>query len=231
MLLRSLFPAALLLFSQLVWCDEGDHYNRVVFQSEASRKVNNDLLTARMSVEINDKQAGRIAQKLNATLNEALKTAGPFSTVKIFTGDQNTVAIYGKNNHFIGYRGHAELRLESRDFDAAAKLIAQLQEKMQLAEIGFSIAPETQKQVENALIAEAIDAFRKRAEAVRGMLNGGAYKLVRLNITQGGSDHALSNNYRARMLADQAVPVSVQKLSGGQSEISVQVAGTIEILP
>ena len=118
MLLRALLPAALLLFCQFAWGDAADHYNRVVFQNEASREVNNDLLVARMSIEINDKQPARIAQKINTTLNAALKTASEFTSVKASTGDQNTEAIYGKKNMFIGYRGHAEIRLESRDFEA-----------------------------------------------------------------------------------------------------------------
>lgn len=231
MMLRSLLSAALLLFSQFAWCDEADHYNRVAFQSEALREVTNDLLTARMSVEINDKQPASVAQKITAALNEALKKADAFSSVKVSTGYQNTEAIYGKKKQFIGYRGHAELRLESRDFEAASKLIALLQDKMQLAEINFSVAPDTQKQVESALIAEAIDAFKKRAEAVRNMLNGASYKLVHLNINNSGRNHAQEGYLQDSLIANFRSRAPVQKLSGGQSEISVQVVGTIEIAP
>ena len=228
-MLRSLLPAALLLFTPFAWCDEADHYNRVAFQSAASREVNNDLLTARMSVEINDKLPGRIAQQINATLNDALKKAAAFSAVKVSTGNQNTEAIYDKNKKFIGYRGHAELNLESRDFESAGKLIASLQEKMQLAGIDFRVATVTQKQIETDLIEEAIDAFKKRAETVRVLLNGNSYKLVRLDINHSGHNQS-RENFRSRMLFD-ANNAPLQNFSGGQSEISGQVSGTIEIIP
>jgi len=228
MMLRYLLPAVLLLCSQSAWSDEADHYNRAVFESVASRQVNNDLLVARMSVEINDKQPARIAQQITATLNEATRLAGSFSTVKVATGYQRTEAVYDKNNLFTGYRGHAEFRLESRDFEASSKLIALLQDKMQLAAIDFSVSPETQKQIESVLLAEAMDEFKKRADAVRRMMNGQSYKYVMLNINPGGRNFA-QDGMLARNFEAKAIPM--QKLSGGQSEIRVQVAGTIEIVP
>jgi predicted secreted protein len=228
MFLRTLLFVVLLLSCQLAWSDAADHYNRITFQSDAAREVSNDLLIARMSVEINDKRPALIAQKINATLNTALKKAAAFGTVKTSTGDQNTEAVYGKKNQLIGYRGHAELRLESRDFDASSELISQLQATMQLAGIDFSIAPETRKQVEGALIAEAIDAYKKRAEAMRGFLNGSAYKLVRLDI-----NHS-SNNFQdeygnTRLLFRNRE--SKPTLAGGKSEVHVQITSTIEITP
>lgn len=228
MLLRTLLLTALLLFCQLAWSDAADHYNRITFQSEASREVGNDLLVARMSIEINDKQPARIAQQINATLNTALKKAAKFDTVKSSTGDQNTEAVYGKKNKLIGYRGRAEIRLESRDFDASSELISQLQASMQLAGIDFSIAPETRKQVESSLIAEAVDAYKKRAEAMRGLFNGSAYKLVHLDINH--SNNNLQDEYKnVGMLAFNRV--SKPTLVGGKSEVRVQVTSTIEISP
>lgn len=240
MKLRYLFLSAVVMlapmspFSQVAWCDEGDHYNRVTYISDATRKVDNDLLTAQVSVEINDKDPARIAQQITATLKEALKTADAFKAVKVSTGYQNTEPVYGKNEKLIGYRGHAELRLESRDFEAASKLIARLQNKMQLTGVSFSIAPETRKQVETGLTAEAIAAFRKQADAVRATLDGKSWKLVRLNINQQADGYDTLRVSRGDGLAKMkfyANNVSNQPLSGGQGEIAVYVTGTIEIAP
>lgn len=228
MLLRTLLSVALLLFCQLAWGDAADHYNRITFQCDASREVVNDLLVARMSIEINDKQPGRIAQQINATLNAALKKAAKFGTVKSSTGDQSTEAVYGKKNQLIGYRGHAEIRLESRDFEASSELISQLQANMQLAGIDFSIAPETRKQVESLLIAEAIDTYKKRAEAMRGLLNGSTYKLVRLDINHSGNN-LQDEDVSTGLL--QFNRVSKPTLVGGKSEVHVQITSTIEITP
>ena len=42
---------------------EAESYNRVDFQVEAAREVANDLLAATMTVEIQDKQPGHVAQQ------------------------------------------------------------------------------------------------------------------------------------------------------------------------
>jgi predicted secreted protein len=222
--------AVLFLFAPLASGDEADHYNRISFSSEASRKVDNDLLIVRMSVEFNGKEPARIAQQLNAVLKEAFRKAEAYSTVKVLTGDQGTEPVYGKNEKFIGYRGHAEIILKSRDFEAVAKLIAQLQDAMRLVGVDFSISPELRKQVEGELTAEAMAAFRKQADAVRVMLGGASYKIVRINISRAyaGSRMEMMNNIgvsKIDNLADQ------QQLHGGQGEVGMQVAGTIEIAP
>ena len=229
MRLHHLSFAALLLLVQPAWSDEADHYNRVTFGSEATRKVDNDLLIARMSVEFNGPQPARIAQQINAVLKDAFKKAEPYNTVKVLTGDQGTEPVYGKNEKFIGYRGHAEIILKSRDFDAVAKLIAQLQNDMRLVGVDFSISPELRTKVEGELTAEAMAAFRKQADAVRGMLGGASYKIVHVNISRAsrGDRMAMMNNNAGKLGLYDAEP---QPLHGGQGEVGVQVYGVIEVV-
>ena len=67
-----------------------ESYNRVDFQVEASREVSNDLLTTTLSVEMQDPQPAKVAQHLNSVLNNALKRADSFKSVKVSSGNQNT---------------------------------------------------------------------------------------------------------------------------------------------
>ncbi len=235
MLLRKLLPAILLLdvllfTGPLAWADAADHYNRVTFQSIAAREVPNDLLVARMSIEINDKQPAPIARKMTSVLNAALKTAEAYPAVKAANGDQNTEAVYNRKNQLIGYRGHAELRLESRDFVAASQLIAKLQKTMQLAGMDFSVAPETRRQTEDALLAEAENDYKKNAQAVSVLLNGSGYKLVNQVVNQGGDNTSieLMQGMVDNMRNKEFKPLN---LAGGKSEIRVQIISTIEITP
>ena len=100
------------LLSVNAWANaEADSYNRVDFQVEASREVANDMLEANMTVEIQDKQPDRVSQQINTALNDALKKASAFDTVKASSGNQNTYPVYGKNNQIDAWRGHGEIRL------------------------------------------------------------------------------------------------------------------------
>lgn len=217
-----------LLFFNFSAQAEAEPYNRVDFQIEASREVGNDLLTTTMSVEFQDKQPARVAQHLNTSLNAALQTAAAYSTVKTTSGTQNTYPVYGKNNQIDAWRGHGEIRIESRDFKAAGELIMQLQNTLQLSDVQFSIAPETRATIESALITESIKAFQSRADAIRLAIGAKSYKTVHLSISTGG----MPPRYPAAMIrgaavADAAIPAS--EFASGETRMTVQINGTIEL--
>jgi predicted secreted protein len=181
-----------------------------------------------MSVEIQDKQPASVAQQLNTRLNDALKKAAAFSTVKASSGNQNTYPVYGKNNQIDAWRGHGEIRLKSRDFKAVGELIMQLQAGMQLTGLQFSVSPDTTAQTENALIAEAIKAFHSRADAIRTVAGAASYKTVHYSISSGGMPPVYPvAMLRSRAMSDAAIPSP--EFSGGESRMTVQINGTIEL--
>src|SRR5262245_14093032 len=157
-------------------------YNVVEFQAEAQREVQNDLLNATLYVELNDANAAALANALNTRVNDALRVAKEYKTVRVRSGDNRTYPVYSKANVLQVWRGRGEVRLESRDLEAASALIAKLQSNMQLAGVNFSVAPETRRTVEDQLTVEAVAAFKARAEVLKGALAGRGYKLVRLNM-------------------------------------------------
>jgi predicted secreted protein len=217
------------LLSLSLWAHaETEPYNRVDFQVEAAREVANDLLVAGMSIEVQDKQPARVAQQINSAINDALKKAAAFAGVKVTSGNQSTYPVYGKNNQVDAWRGHAEIRLESRDFKAAGELIMQLQSSLQLTGLDFALAPETRAQNEGDLIAEAIKAFQKRADAIRAAVGARAYKNVHFSINSGMPPvYAKAMMRAAPMAADAAIPEP--EFAGGDTRMTVQVSGTIEL--
>lgn len=206
---------------------ETETFNRVDFQVDAAREVANDLLTASMTVEIQDKQPGRVAQQINTALNDALKKASAFSTVKASSGNQSTFPVYGKNNQIDGWRGRGEIRLESSDFKAAGELLMQLQPALQIGGVQFGIATDTRAQTENALIAEAIKTFQARAEAICAAVGAKSYKTVHFSINSGGMPpHYPVQMMRGVAMAEAAIPAP--EFAGGESRMTVQINGTIE---
>ena len=226
-MLRSILFTVMFTLAALSHAEES-FYNRVDFQTEASIEVSNDLLTAQMNIEVSDPSPTRVAQRLNDTLNHALNKAANFPTVKSRSGNHNTYPIYSKDNHLDGWRGKAQLVLESRDFKAAGELIGILQQHMQLGGVQFSIASETRKALEESLVKDALAAFQKRAEVIRATLSGSAYKIVHININHRGNR---PQPLMGRQIMAMSSEVSAPEFAGGDSNLTVQVAGTIEIVP
>jgi predicted secreted protein len=201
----------------------------VELQAEAQRELPNDTVTANLYVELNDANAAALAAAVNTAANEALRVAQEYSSVRVRSGNNQTYPVYAKGNVLQGWRGRAEIRIDSRDFDAASALIGKLQAGMQLGSLSFSVSPEARRQTENELIAEAIAAFKGRAEIVRGALSGRSYKIVHLNVSSGSSAPP-PRFAMARALAAGAPEVAAPNLEGGVSLVTVTLGGAIEVL-
>lgn len=202
-------------------------YNTVSLQASAQRELPNDLLTASLSIEVNESTAAGVAKAINAALNRALAVAKEERAVRAWSGNNQTFPVYTRGNQLQGWRGRGELRLESKDFEAAAKLIGRLQSSLQLQGIQFGVSPEARAAAENALIGEAIAAFKARAEIVQKALGGRGYKLQNLDVSSAhrGPIPRMAMA-RPAMVAEAPQPPA---LEGGVSTITVNANGTIEI--
>jgi len=201
-------------------------YNTVDLQAESQREVGNDTLYAVLFAELNDPDAAKLADALNRIVTEASAAAKDFKSVRARSGNNQTYPVYDRSQRMTGWRGRAEIRLESRDFQAAAALIGRLQSRMQLGQLGFSVSPEVRKSAEDELIGEAIKAFRARAEIVRASLGGRGYRIRHLAVNTGGGFAPRPLMARAGVAAEGVAP---PPLEGGVSQISVSVSGSIEI--
>jgi predicted secreted protein len=228
MLTCSAAGCLLLAATSIVAAENPLRYNTVELQAEAQREVQNDLLNANLYVELNDPNPAALANAINKSVNDALRIAKEFKGVKVRSGNNQTYPVYAKGNVLQGWRGRAELRIESKDFEAASRLIGKLQADMQLASMTFAVSPEARRAVENELITEAIGAFKARAEIVKAALAGRGYKLQRLNVANGYN--VPQPRLAMARVAAAAAEVAAPNLEAGVSVVTVTANGAIEVL-
>lgn len=209
-------------------------YHRVDFSTEVAREIANDQMNAVMSIELSDRDPGRLAQQMNQVINDALRKAAAYPAVKTSSGNQHTWPVYGStltsSSKLESWRGRAEIRLESRDFKAAGELIGRLQDKLQLNGVSFSVAPETRRKTEESLTAEAIGAFRAKAESVQTAWNAKGYRLVQMSLGTNGGGMPQPLLMRASKMMD-AEAVSAPAFEGGESRLTISASGSIELQP
>ncbi|MCX7891726.1 MAG: SIMPL domain-containing protein [Burkholderiales bacterium] len=204
-----------------------ERWNQVDLAAQASREVQNDVVHATLFVEANDVSAANVAAQLNRAIAEALKVAAEAKTVQARTGANATYPVYDRNQKLAGWRGRAELRLESKDFPATAQLIGRLQPPLQLAQVSFAVSPELRRRTEDELIVEAVAAFRARAEVAARALGGRSYRIRRVALdTQGTFPSPRPYGRLAPAAADAAPP---PPLEGGTAVVTVGASGTIEV--
>jgi predicted secreted protein len=211
--------------SQATAADEAPRYNQIHFQVERSRPVENDRMQAVLSLTAEDDNAARLADQINRSMDAALKTTKARAKVEARTGGYRTYPVYNKEKI---QRWHAtqELLLESSDFAELGNLIGQLQERLQITSLIFSVSSARRAAIEDELIAQALDAFKQRAELVRKQLAAKAYRIVDVSINTGGGQPAPIMMRAAALAAESVAPPAVE---AGTSTLSVNVGGVIEL--
>ena len=206
--------------------DDTPRYNQIHFQVERNRPVDNDRMHAVLSLTAEDDNAARLADQINRSMDGALKTAKTRPGVEVRTGSYRTWPVYDKNK-IRRWRATQELLLEGSDFAELGNLIGQLQERLQVSAISFSVSPARRAAVEDGLIAQALDAFKQRAELVRKQLAAKGYRLVNVSInTSDGQPVPLMRGMAMEAMDKAAAPPA---LEAGTSILSVNVGGMIEL--
>lgn len=206
--------------------DDAPRYNQIHFQVERSRPVDNDRMHAVLSLTAEDDNAARLADHINRAMDGALKTAKARPKIEVRTGSYRTWPVYDKNK-IRRWRATQELLLEGSDFAELGNLIGQLQERLQVGSINFSVSPARRAAVEDELIAQALDAFKQRAELVRKQFAAKGYRLVNVSINTGGGQPVPLMRGMAMEAMDKAV--APPALEAGTSLLSVNVGGMIEL--
>lgn len=206
--------------------DAPDPMNRVSFRVESSREVTNDWIQAVVGITAEDTDSARLADRINGVMTKALAVAKASPKVQVKSGGYSTHPIH-EDGKLRRWRASQDLILESADVEAVTGLVGRLQADLQLRSISFSISPERRRAVEDELIAEALAAFKARAEIVRKNLGATDYELVQVSInTDGGSQpRPMMMEARAMSVSKVAPPA----LEGGSSRLTVHVNGTVEL--
>lgn len=219
------------LFSALVFlgaarADESDTVlDRVEFQTQAAREVDNDLTRVVLAVEKENADPARLADEINRAMDWALKTARAQAGVRSRSGAYHTFPVYDQQR-IVRWRAAQELILESEQNTTLNGLIGRLQERLQVRSMTFSVSEQQRARTEQALTQEALDNFRERAQAIAERLGAAGYDIVRLQLQDDAGMPPMPVQSMARMLKAEDAAVASE---AGTSRLSVGVYAVIQL--
>nr|WP_232470349.1 SIMPL domain-containing protein [Methylococcus sp. BF19-07] len=200
-------------------------YDRIDLASVARGEVQNDILVAILSSEMEGPKSAALAVEVNKAIAKAVERAKQVPEIEVQTLGYQTSPVYQKER-ISGWRVKQSIRLESPDAGKLGGLLGELQSQLHLESVGYETSPQKRKSAEDGLIKEALGAFRQRAELVTRELGRSRYRIVALRVDTGGAPiRPMALGMRA-MAAEAAVPVP---LEAGTQNIEVSVSGTIEL--
>ncbi|MHB8623154.1 MAG: SIMPL domain-containing protein [Sulfuricaulis sp.] len=204
--------------------DTAPRYNQIHFQVERSRLVDNDQMQAVLGITAEGEDPARLANQINHTMNWALKSAKARDGIEVSSGGYQSYPVYDQNK-IRRWRSSQELLLQGSDFATLSGLIGQLQERLQVTSINFSVSPKRRAALEDELIEQALGAFKQRAELVRKQFAANGYRIVDVSISTDGGQLVPMRLSFAMATKSVASPA----LAAGTSTLTVSVIGIIEL--
>ena len=206
---------------------EEQRYNQVALRAEVSSEVAHDRMHVTLYSEAQHSDPAELAAQTTRTLNQALQAARQSKGVIVSQGSRNSYPVYDdKGQQITAWRERAEVRLESGDFASLSKLTAELMKSLKMGSMQFSVSDPIRKQNEDALLKDAVAAFRARAQLATDALGGNGYKLVSLNLNGGGFQPVMR---ASAMKMDMAESAPTPEIEAGTSQVTISADGIIEV--
>jgi len=210
---------------------EDVHYNQISLRAEASQEVPRDLMVVTLYTEAQNTDAAKLAAEITTAMNKAIGEAKQVKGVTLRQGSRNSYPVYdNKSQKITAWRERAELRLESADFAALSKLTGDLMQTLKMGSMQFTVAKATRIASQDALLKDAVNAFRARAQMATDALGGKGYKIVILNLNSNGYPQPYM---RSEMMMKAAAPAMdsapTPEIEAGTSEVSMSADGVIEV--
>lgn len=222
--IRNILAAVLFLVATYSQAEE-NFYDRVSLDASATAPVANDILVGVLFAEAEGASAAAPGEKVNQDIAWALERSKSTSNIKVQTLNYNTQPVY-RNQTQTGWRVRQSMRLESGDSIALSELLGELQSRLKVESISYTVSPEARETAENELIAEALAAFNTRAELIARELGRQSYKIVQINVS--ANRQQVPRSY-ARGMAMAEASMSAPALEAGEQTLEVSVSGTIEV--
>lgn len=224
----SLFSGLLLVAGHSFAAEEAN-YDRISFAVSAEKEVENDVLTATLFASQTGQNTAELSDTVNKDISWAMAIAGTEGLIESRTLGYTTNPVY-KNGRVDGWQVRQSIELKSKDSKVLSGLLGELQEKLRVQSIAYSISTQVRKTTEETLISEALASFKNRAAQVQANMERSEYRVVQLDIqTAGDFPQPMFRGARSEaMMMSDAAPAA-PNLNAGKQKVRVSVNAQIEL--
>jgi predicted secreted protein len=196
--------------------------------------VEQDLLTARMSVQAEDQDAKVLQQKINTLMSEALETTKAVESVESSTYGYH-VYEHDPNRYKKGllpdpiWKGQQNLQLKSKDSAALLELVGTLQTLgLTVDNLQYSISPELQEETQNTLMDSALKKLLAKADKATKALGRSDFRLLKIDMGEGHMPGPMP--MMRAMAMDSMEKSSAPVAAPAQSEVTLSVSASILVV-
>ncbi|MFP4610017.1 MAG: SIMPL domain-containing protein [Thiohalophilus sp.] len=216
----------LLLVSVAVSADQKTHYDRINLSVTAGQEIDNDTLIAVLSAREEGEDQAALANAVNRTIKQAVEQSKQAPDIEVRTLSYQTQPRYQKQR-LIGWLVRQSMQLKSGNIRELSQLLGKLQDDLAIDSLHYTVSPPQREKMEQILIKQAIERFKRRAENVTRQLGRKKYRLVKMDInTQEQTGQPMQ--MRSLSVAQEREAAAPQ-LEPGTQTLRVTVEATIEL--
>lgn len=193
--------------------------------ASARADVPNDEMVVTLAAERRGAEVGPLNREVLAQLNAAIRDAKATPKVDARLGGIYTQPDWADGKQR-GWQVRGEVVLESADMEALSVLAGRLARSLQLAGVHFRVSAARRTDEENALLRQAAQHFRSKAEAAAKAFGFTDYTLRDLVLQPRDPMPPVQPMMNARTASAEMASVPAE---GGRSEVWVTVSGTVEL--
>ena len=205
--------------------------NIVTLSASATAEVTKDLLTVIFGTTREGPDAAGVQAQLKSALDAALAEARKVARPRQLEVQTGNFSLYPRHTArgISGWQGSTEMVVQGLDAQGIAQLTGRVT-TLNISRVGFSLSREARQRVEADVAAQAIAAFRDKAQAVSREFGFGAYTLRELSVQTdeppAGGPMPLMRAQAAGVAGGEALPVEA-----GKASVLVTVSGSVQMLP
>lgn len=199
-------------------------------------EVEQDLLTATLRFQAEDKDAAVVQDQINRAMGGALDEAKKVKSVKTATLNYN-VYQYDPNRGKKGmkaapiWRGEQSLQLKSKDSEALLELTGELQKLgLMMNGLQYSVSPDLRDQTQSDLLETALERLTGKAKRAGKALGKSNVEFLTVNVGHNAPSYQPKMMMRA-MAMDSSAEMAAPVAAPGQSEISLNVNAVAILKP
>lgn len=201
------------------------------FSTTVHRTVEKDLMHATVYSRKTGKTLPELKKTVSTNLNQVIEKAKQFPEIEVEAEGIRNYVNYNNKGQIDGWTTEGQVYLQSKDFDAVAKILEELDGELAIGSVSFSVSPEKNAALEDEMTLEIIKQFQHKAEVIKKGLNARNYILadVQLNTPGGQQSHEI----RPMMQMEKTVFASSESradipLEAGKATISATASGAVK---
>lgn len=197
------------------------------FSTEVSRVVEKDVMQAEVYSRQEGKNLSDLKKTISSRLNTVLTITKKSPEIEVKADGVRHYANYDNKGKVNGWVAEGRIQMKSKNMEAIAQVLDNLDPNIAIGHIQFSVSPETLVALEDEMTLDIVKQFQHKAELIQKSLNAQSYTLSNVELrTPNGRN--VTPEFAPRMMLMNAKSASDElPLEADTQTISASASGKV----